>query len=151
MAGNLSHLGDVSERAYSDDRRSRKTCNDCHGRFDPLAYGFERFDGIGRYREVDEHGNQLRMDGWVTETAAGKERHYDDVEQYMQILGESEAVQMCVTKKHLELFLGRPTIWLIDGPVIEEIHEQYVDGGQTYAALVTAIVEHPEFATIYLE
>src|SRR5689334_5037477 len=37
-------------------------CRGCHSRFDPIGFGFEHFDEIGRYRD-DEKGNAIDARG----------------------------------------------------------------------------------------
>jgi Protein of unknown function (DUF1588)/Protein of unknown function (DUF1592)/Protein of unknown function (DUF1595)/Protein of unknown function (DUF1587) len=43
------------------------TCQGCHALMDPLGFGFEHYDAIGRYREVD-NGKNVDATGEVTGT-----------------------------------------------------------------------------------
>ncbi len=54
-----------THRAIAIERIESASCGGCHSRFEPLAFGLERFDGLGSYHEIDEHGNQLREDGEI--------------------------------------------------------------------------------------
>ena len=53
----------LSQRVIAEMRITNKSCGGCHAKFEPLAFGLERFDGTGAYHEIDEHGNRLRDDG----------------------------------------------------------------------------------------
>jgi hypothetical protein len=44
-------------------------CKSCHGQFDPIGFGFEHFDEVGRYRATE---NGIAID------ATGKVTHVDD-------------------------------------------------------------------------
>jgi hypothetical protein len=42
-----------SVRERMEQHRKNPTCANCHARIDPLGFGLENFDGIGRWRTVD--------------------------------------------------------------------------------------------------
>ncbi len=54
-----------THRAIATERIESTSCGGCHSRFEPLAFGLEKFDGLGTFHEVDEHGNTLREDGEI--------------------------------------------------------------------------------------
>src|SRR5690606_7302145 len=54
-----------TQRAVAEARVANANCGGCHAKFEPLAYGLEKFDGIGAYYEQDRHGNTLREDGEI--------------------------------------------------------------------------------------
>ncbi len=142
-----THLGpEATERAYSEDRMANNSCKGCHLQFDPLAYAFERFDGIGRYQTESETGQPLFSDG---EFIDGSETYsFETVDEYVSLLAESDSVQRCVTKKHLMFALGHRGEDL--GPEIEQVHERFIAAGGTYEAMVLAIVAHDVFRTATL-
>ena len=43
--------------------RENVTCATCHSMIDPLGFGLERFDPIGRWREVDENFTAIDSSG----------------------------------------------------------------------------------------
>lgn len=99
---------DASERDIAETRLMRPECGACHSQFDPLAYGFERFDFRGRFREVDDHGNELHVDGWIPASydARGVEVGYDDYDDYVGMLADHPRVQRCFVQRHAEQALG---------------------------------------------
>ncbi len=52
-------LADQTERAKSDYRRMTAPCMSCHPNFDPYGLALENYDGIGRYRMVDDKGRPI--------------------------------------------------------------------------------------------
>ena len=150
LADFRSHLGpEATEREYSEDRLANGSCSGCHLQFDPLAYAFERFDGIGRYGLVSEHGRPLREDGEVLD-AAGEPRSFGSVEEYVAILAGDARVQRCLTEKHVQLALGRP-MEHEDEAWVAEIHDAQLGAGGTYDAMLRSIVAHPLFRAIRTE
>ena len=53
----------LTQRGIAESRIANVNCGGCHAKFEPLAFGLEKFDGIGVFHNKDEHGNQLREDG----------------------------------------------------------------------------------------
>jgi hypothetical protein len=126
---------------------TRTECWACHAQFEPLAFGFARFDGAGRYvGEIDEDGKPLPLDGWVP-TGDGTDPQYEDVQSYMQILATNPVIQTCMTEHFLDFATSR-----IGDDVGEEeskkIGEEYQAEGSTLSAMVSAIVHNPLFSTI---
>ena len=97
----------LSERERAELRMDRPLCWSCHKQFEPLAFGFARFDGAGRYvGESDEEGKPLPLDGWVP-TREPREPNYEDVASYMQILASNEVIQTCITEHFLDFATSR--------------------------------------------
>jgi hypothetical protein len=80
-------------------------CASCHQLMDPLGFGFEHYDGIGRYRTndgnfpVDSTGEVLQ-----TEDADGP---FDGAVELAQRLAESDQVRDCVARHWLRFALKR--------------------------------------------
>lgn len=73
------------------------SCAKCHDKFDPLGFGFEHFDHVGRYREEEltDHGSYP-----IDATATVKlldDLPIDGQEQLMTGLSTSPAVLSCVS------------------------------------------------------
>lgn len=97
----------LSERERAELRMTRPVCWQCHKQFEPLAFGFARFDGAGRYvGEIDADGKPLPLDGWVP-TKESEEPGYEDVASYMQILASNEVIQTCMTEHFLDFATSR--------------------------------------------
>ncbi len=125
---------DVAERRVAD-----RTCGGCHARFEPLAFGLERFDGLGSFHEKDHHGNQLREDGEILLPGTAEPVQYTSSAQLMNLLAESPRVQESLTWKLTQFALGRP-LGAADAKIVTEIHQEAAKQGGTYQATLKAII-----------
>ena len=129
----------LSHRMTAEKRIADKACGGCHSRFEPLAFGLERFDGLGAYFEKDAHGNDLRQDGKIQFPGAEQPVAYQNTAELMNLLAGSDRVGECITRKLTQFALGRPLV-AADAPIIKRIHQSAIKQGGTYAHLMTAIV-----------
>lgn len=129
----------LSHRGIAEGRLANESCSGCHSKFEPLAFGLEKFDGIGAYHERDEHGNTLREDGEILFPGEREPAPYKTAAELMDLLAGSERVSMSITRKVTQFALGRPLVES-DSPELEKIHRAAEEGGGTYASLITAIV-----------
>jgi hypothetical protein len=129
----------LSNRDVSHIRLADKSCQGCHSKFEPLAFGLEVFDGIGAYHDKDEHGNRLRQDGAILFPGADKAIPYKTAAELMDLLASSERVRQTLTLKVTQFALGRPLV-KSDARYLKEIHETAWKEGGTYASLIRAIV-----------
>ena len=128
-----------THRAISMDRVESPSCGGCHARFEPLAFGLEKFDGLGTYHEVDEHGNQLRQDGEILFPGTSDPVQYRTSAELMDLLAGSDRVAQALTRKVIQFALGRP-LTPEDEDEIEAIHQAAKAEGGTYRGLMKAIV-----------
>ena len=129
----------VTHRSVAMDRIKSKSCGGCHSRFEPLAFGLEKFNGIGAFSHRDEHGNQLREDGEIMIPGEREPASYQNAAELMELLAGSERVAQTITRKVTQFSLGRP-LTAADRPEIEKIHEVAKKNGGTYRSLIKAIV-----------
>ena len=129
----------MSRRAVAETRTSNPACAGCHARFEPLAFGLEKFDGIGAWHEVDEHGNRLREDGVLPLPDRSEPLAYETISQLMDLLASSERVRMGITRKLTQFALGRP-LAARDERTVRQIHQQAMAEGGTYSATMKAIL-----------
>lgn len=128
-----------TQRSIAMERISDARCGGCHGRFEPLAFGLEKFDGIGRYRNEDEHGNRLREDGEVLVPGTAAPVAYDTAGQLMDLLAKSDRVSQSLTWKVTQFAVGRP-LAAADVATLDRIHHQATTDGGTWKATLRAIV-----------
>ena len=89
----------LTQRMISESRIANQRCTVCHSRFEPLAFGLEKFDGLGTYRETDEHGNMLRDDGEFFALGQEKPTAYKSTAELIDLLAGSERVRETLTWK----------------------------------------------------
>lgn len=146
----MSAPPNASDRQISEIRLGRPECGVCHQAFDPLAFGFEIFDVRGRSRTADEHGNNVRSDGWIPNAQSGGRVEYRNFEEYMGILARDPGVARCVARMHLASALGA-ALTTEHEPWAETLRRDHAQAGGDYRAMVAAIVKHELFATVVTE
>ncbi|MED5454021.1 MAG: DUF1592 domain-containing protein, partial [Verrucomicrobiota bacterium] len=130
----------LTQRSIAEGRVANKACGGCHGKFEPLAYGLEMYDGIGVFHQKDEHGNRLRQDGEVLFPGTDKPIPYQTSKELMQLLSASDRVNQCLTWKIAQFALGRP-LGQSDALALEKIHEEAQRRGGTYPSVIRAIIK----------
>ena len=129
----------LTQRGIAAGRVADSNCGVCHVRFEPLAYGLEKFDGVGAYHDKDEHGNAFRDDGEVLVPGQAKSVAYKTSQELMNFLAKNERVQESLTWKVTQFALGRPLL-AEDASSVLDIHKAAQKDGGTYASLIRAIV-----------
>jgi mono/diheme cytochrome c family protein len=130
---------EMSMRAQMEAHRANAVCASCHARMDPLGFGLENFDAIGRWRthegdfEIDAAGKL--PDG---STFAGP-RELADL-----LAKQDEAFGLAISEKLLIYALGRG-LKPHDRPVLKNIAEQLKADDYRFSSLVLGIVDSLPF------
>lgn len=155
-------FADLTERQRSEQRRTmalpveeggsnNPTCWGCHSQFEPLAYGFDRFDAAGRYvGEVDAQGRPLPIDGWMTDDLSLDESaqpHYADMAELMKLMAESETVQACMAEHFIAFSTGRASS-AVEKTFAQPVHEAQARSGGTLPAMVEAVTTSELFRAL---
>ena len=129
----------LTQRAIAEQRIANKKCGSCHGKFEPLAFGLERFDGLGSFFNKDRHGNALRNDGTILIPGKAKHIAYKNSAELMNLIAGSDRVRHSITWKLAQFAAGRP-LGAREVRMVDKIHRAAQKDGGTYASLITAIV-----------
>ena len=140
----------VSQRQMAQERVEDPGCGGCHGQFEPLAYGLERYDGRGGYHDVDEHGNALRADGSLRFSLTGPPQAFDSAREVGALFAKSEVVEACFTLKFTQFALGRPLL-PSDRCALATIRQQVTQGQNDFASLIAAIATSDLMRTLKTE
>lgn len=130
----------LTQRLVAEGRIANKNCGGCHSKFEPLAFGLEKFNGLGTYKTKDRHGNQLRDDGNILFPGTAQPREYQTSRQLMTLLAESRRVKETLTWKVTQFAMGRP-LGPADAKTVTQIHKESQANGGTYQSLIIAIIE----------
>lgn len=142
-----SDTAGLNERERAEVRMARGVCWSCHKQFEPLAFGFARFDAAGRYvGEMDADGKPLPLDGWVP-TREAEEPQYTNVASYMQILATNPVVQTCMTEHFIDFATSRSGDEA-GRAAAEVVGQEYLQNGSTLSAVVSAVVHSQIFRTM---
>ena len=130
----------LTQRGIAEERVANAQCGGCHKKFEPLAFGLEKFDGIGAYHEEDEHGNELREDGVILFPGTADSITYNTSADLMDHLANSDRIKESLTWKLTQFALGRP-LGFDDAASVDKIHQKAQKNGGTYQSLIAEIVK----------
>jgi len=127
-----------SQRFIAQSRINDKSCGGCHQKFEPLAFGLERYDGLGTFKKFDRFKNLLREDGELVLPGNAKRYAYQSSADLMDILANNERVAENITWKLTQFALGRP-LGGPDIPMVKAIHTSALANGGNYPETIVAI------------
>ncbi len=74
-------VGNLTLRQRTELHRTNAVCNNCHKILDPIGFGLENFDAIGRWRDEDDTGGKIDAAG---ELPGGK--HFSSPKQLKTLI-----------------------------------------------------------------
>jgi hypothetical protein len=98
-----SKVATLTLRQRTELHRSDPVCNNCHKILDPIGFGLENFDAIGRWRDVDESGGPINASGELP----NGQRFTSPIELKNIIAKRSPDLTRNLTGKLLAYALGR--------------------------------------------
>ncbi|MCU1257614.1 MAG: hypothetical protein JWO80_499 [Bryobacterales bacterium] len=129
----------VSLRQQLEAHRANATCAGCHSRMDPLGFGLENYDAIGRWRSAD---------GKFPIDASGvlpNGKAFTGAAELKTILkGDQSAFVRALTDKMLTYALGRG-LETYDRPAVEKIAKSVEADGFRFSRLIQATVDSVPF------
>ena len=146
---NAGGVPDVDPDATTRERFQQHSddpfCSSCHTFIDPIGFGFERFDNVGRWR-TEENGFPIPTDGDVTDVEGlGTETTspFETLPQLGEILANSDAARRCFVTQVFRFAHGRfetPA----DRCAIDDL-EAVLDSTGDLRELLVAVTTHPSF------
>ncbi|WP_437279567.1 DUF1592 domain-containing protein [Sorangium sp. So ce375] len=117
-------------------------CVGCHQLLDPIGFGFEHYDALGRYRELDG-GEPVDASGKVIATR-DIDGDFDGVTELGERLAGSAEVEECVARQWFRFAIARFEQDM-DGCSMKRLLETFKAAGQDLNALPRAVVETDAF------
>jgi hypothetical protein len=129
-------------RQRYDQHQKNPACAGCHERMDPIGYGLENFDAIGRYREK-EGAFPVDSSGTISGSsdAAG---NFKGFQELAKKLAASQAVSACVSQKLFQFAFARAPDDA-DAPTIQGATQRFVASDKNLRELLLAFVESDSF------
>ena len=129
----------MSLRQQMEEHRANPVCASCHSRMDPIGFGLENFDAIGRWRTQD---GKFPID--ASGTLPGG-RHFDGPEELEKVLSANrDAFTACMTEKLLIYALGRG-LEPYDRPAVKAITAGVAKSDYKISSLILGIVNSLPF------
>jgi hypothetical protein len=117
-------------------------CAICHLLTDPIGFGFEHYDGMGRWRDT-ENGLAIDASGEVL-SAGDASGTFDGAVALAKQLAQSNDVQGCMVRQWFRYGLGRaesPN----DGCMLEDLERHLTHSGGSIRSLIVALVQSEAF------
>jgi hypothetical protein len=132
----------VSTRERLAEHETNPSCSGCHSLMDPIGFGFEHYDAIGRYRTTD--GNQPVDATGDVEGGTDVDGDFDGVVALAKKLASSEQVRQCVARQWFRFTTSRYEQGM-DGCSMKSIVDAFETAGSSLNALPQALVASDAF------
>jgi hypothetical protein len=135
---------DATTREKFRQHTADPQCAGCHQKIDPLGFGFEHYDGVGRYRETDS-GKSVDASGELTgiqnQSLTGE---FDGAVELAERLSRSREVRNCITSKWYTYAMGRsPTS--SEKCVLRNIQQSFAESGGDFREMLVALTTSEAF------
>ncbi len=121
-------------------------CSGCHNLMDPIGFGFEHYDAIGRWRtEADGVAVDAQGELFATEDIDGE---FEGAIELAERLSGSEQVRVCVARKWFRFALGRAEDSTLDACSMDVIDTAFAESDYDLRELAVAIVVSDAFRFI---
>jgi hypothetical protein len=131
----------VSTRERLKEHETNPSCSACHAQMDPIGFGFEQFDAIGRYRATD--GDQP-VDASGSISGTDVDGDFSGVVALGKKLATSTEVKECVARQWFRYTTSRYEQDM-DGCSMKGIVDAFEASGLSLNALPEALVESNAF------
>jgi hypothetical protein len=118
-----------------------ESCAGCHQQMDPLGLGFEHFDAVGRWRDVE---NGLPIDATGNVVLTDVDGDFDGAAALADKLAQSQQVADCMMKEWARFTLGRSET-LEDSCSLERTKEKFTAANRDIKQLVLALTQTDAF------
>ena len=139
IANEQQRITATSLRQLMEEHRKNPMCAACHAKMDPIGFGMENFDAVGRWRTMDG-GFTLDTSGVLPDG-----RKFRGPEQLKQILlADKKKFAGALAEKLLTYGLGRGPV-PSDSCAIDGIVKSTAAHGYRFADLIAAVVDSDPF------
>ncbi len=128
-------VANLTMRQRTELHRTNPVCNNCHQILDPIGFGLEKFDAIGRWRDRDHNGQAIDSAGELP----GAKRFSGPADLKSIISGRNADVARNLAERLLAYALGRK-LEGYDEIVVEELVGEIAGDGYRMRALINGVV-----------
>jgi hypothetical protein len=132
---------ELSARQQLEEKTGSSSCQGCHQLMNPVGFGFEHFDVLGRYRELDGV-HPVDATGEIVDSDV--DAPFDGAVELGERLAQSGEVRSCVTRQWLRYALGR-NLRAEDEVSASLVGVRYDDAAHDLRELVIAITTTDAF------
>lgn len=135
---------DLTTRERFSLHSSSEACAGCHSLMDPVGFGFENYDGIGRFRAV-EHDKAIDARGELTSTR-DSDGSFVGATELAARLAKSREVSDCFAKNWFRFSLGRSESAL-DTCELDQRSQHFFDGKTRVLDLLIELIRSEGFVS----
>ena len=122
-------------RQRTELHQSQPTCANCHRLLDPIGFGLESFDAIGRWREVDDVGGKIDSAGQLSTGET-----FSNPAELKTILAlRKEAIARNLTERFMAYAIGRP-LEGYDEVVIDQLMATLTEDGYRMRTMIKEVL-----------
>jgi len=133
-------VANLTMRQRTELHRTNPVCANCHQILDPIGFGLEKFDAIGRWRDHDTNGQAIDSSG---ELPGGK--HFSGPADLKGIIAQRNAdVARNLVEKMLAYALGRK-LEGYDEIVVDDLIGELAGDGYRMRAIINGVVSSYPF------
>jgi hypothetical protein len=127
--------------AYAAHRKSGAVCLGCHQLMDPVGFGLERFDALGRYRMVENGKPSCPISGDGELAGIGA---FNGIKSLVMRMMESGELAACGVKQFLHYATGRLPA-REDEVAVKRLQAGFLQSNQDFRRLIIGLVTDPVF------
>ncbi len=128
-------VANLTLRERTELHRTDPVCANCHQLLDPIGFGLENFDAIGRWRDQDDNGQPIDASGELPDGS----RFSSPQELKVMIAGRLDDFSRNLVEKLLAYGLCR-RLEGYDEIVVDDLMQEIAQDGYRMQTLVTAVV-----------
>jgi len=146
----------LTRRQRMSNHEGNPLCNSCHRLMDPIGFGLESFDAIGRYRQhetilIESETGKRSADKKIDlpldtngEVRGIPDSTFSDSVKLGQILSNSAVCQQCMVRQLFRYASGRMETSADDG-TIRQLFASFRDSGFHFKDLLIGLIGTPQF------
>jgi mono/diheme cytochrome c family protein len=127
---------DLTTRERIALQTNQESCVGCHAVINPLGFALERFDAVGRHREM-ENGKSIDVSGHY-QTRTGSDAHFAGARELAAFLADSDEAHDAFAQQMFQQFVKQPVrAYGLEKP--KELREIFAQSGYNIRKLLVEI------------
>lgn len=122
----------------------QETCSSCHLLIDPLGFGMEDYDGLGRKRSMENNRPVDSSGELINAPDSSINGEFNGAVQLAELISGSETIPECLAEQWFTFAMGRHAD-KSDEASFEHIRDSFKESGYRFHALFEAIVLSDSF------
>jgi hypothetical protein len=131
----------TTAREWSYLRQDKPVCGSCHKIFDPMGFGLENYDAIGKWRDMDR-GKKVDATGMVI--GSDVDASFDGPVELGKLLAKSKTVSDCMASQWFRFAAGRADTTR-DQCSLQVLQKRFADSGGDMRELLVQFTQTDAF------